>query len=99
MNRTLAARGLKPAAVLAQQRPHGDRLKYVGGCRCAECRKANTEYEKARAKARRAGDWNGIVSAKKARQHILQLRLAGGRERVTVRTASEVEKLHRRLTA
>jgi len=69
----LTARGLKPAAQLAQARPHGDRLRYVGGCRCDLCRRANSSYESARQKARKAGDWNGIVAADKARAHLLQL--------------------------
>ena len=65
----LAQRGLKPASELAAKRPHGDRLRYVAGCRCDLCRKANSTYERERQKARAAGDWNGIVDAAKARQH------------------------------
>lgn len=71
--RTLASRGLKPAAVLAANRDHGDRLRYLGGCRCDDCRRANTAYECARAKARKGGDWNGNISAAKARRHLLAL--------------------------
>lgn len=71
--RTLASRGLKPAAELAANRDHGDRLRYLGGCRCNDCRRANTAYECARAKARKEGDWNGNVSAAKARRHLLAL--------------------------
>lgn len=74
---TLAHRGLKPAAVLAESRPHGDRLRYVAGCRCNLCRRANSIYENARQKARRAGDWNGIVDAGKARAHLLKLSKQG----------------------
>lgn len=71
--RGLAARGLRPASELAKNRPHGDRLRYIGGCRCAECRAANTAYEKARVVARKAGDWNGYVDTQLARQHLQQL--------------------------
>lgn len=84
---TLAERGLKPASELAATRAHGDRLRYIGGCRCAECRRANTDYEKARALARKAGDWNGIVPAAKARQHMLKLSRQGvGRRAVQAAT-------------
>lgn len=85
----LAARGLKSAEVLVQTRPHGDRLRYIGGCRCDHCRKANSEYEQERIKARAAGDWNGLVDASKARHHLLQLSEQGiGRRAVAA--ASDV---------
>lgn len=70
-------RGLRPAAELAAARPHGDRLRYIAGCRCQECRRANTAYERARALARKAGDWNGIVCADRARAHLKALSAAG----------------------
>lgn len=77
------ARGLRPAAELAQTRQHGDRLRYMGGCRCSDCRRANTAYETARARARKAGEWNGLVPADKARAHILKLSEQGiGRDQV-----------------
>ncbi len=69
----LAARGLRPVAELAKNRPHGDRLRYMAGCRCQECRGGNTAYEKSRALARKAGDWNGLVGAERARAHIAHL--------------------------
>lgn len=73
----LQARGLRPLAELAAARPHGDRIRYMAGCRCADCRRANTDYEKARALARKQGDWNGIVAATEARDHLLALSKAG----------------------
>lgn len=73
----LASRGLPSAAELARKHPHGVRLRYVAGCRCTDCRKANSRYENERQKARRNGDWNGIVPATDARQHILRLRRQG----------------------
>jgi hypothetical protein len=80
----MAARGLRSASELAKARPHGDRLRYIAGCRCQECRRANTAYETARAKARKAGDWNGIVPAARARAHLNALSAAGvGRRQVT----------------
>lgn len=74
---TLQHRGLRPAHELAAQRPHGDRLRYIAGCRCDECRRANTRYESDRQRARKAGDWNGLVPADKARAHMLKLSRAG----------------------
>lgn len=73
----LAARGLRPLADLARDRPHGERLRYMAGCRCQECRRANTQYEIGRAAARKAGDWNGIVPAEKARAHMAALSALG----------------------
>lgn len=70
---SLAHRGLKPASVLAANRDHGDRMRYLGGCRCADCKRANTAYECARAKARKEGDWNGVVPAIKAQAYLIAL--------------------------
>lgn len=67
--------GLKSAAELA--RGCGTRLQYHAGCRCYSCRSANSAYERQRIAARKAGDWNGLVDATKARQHLLALRKKG----------------------
>lgn len=80
---------LKPAAELGAEKPHGARLRYMGGCRCDACRKANSAYENERQKARRAGDWNGIVPADRARAHLLALSRSGVGRR-TVRDCSDV---------
>lgn len=77
MQAPLAERGLRPIAELAAGRPHGDRLRYLAGCRCAECRRANCTYAKARARACKAGDWNGIIPAAKARAHLAALAAQG----------------------
>lgn len=74
---SLAARSLRPASELARMRDHGDRLRYMAGCRCDACRKANSTYEGMRQRARKAGDWNGIVSAARARTHMLKLSQRG----------------------
>jgi len=80
---------LKPISVYAASRPHGDRLRYMAGCKCAECRAANSHYESSRRRARRAGDWNGIIPAGKARRRILALsRKNVGRRAIAV--ASDV---------
>ena len=36
---------LRSAAVLSIDKPHGTRLKYMGGCKCMLCRAANSRYE------------------------------------------------------
>jgi len=83
----LRARGLRPVAELAVGRPHGDRLRYLAGCRCRDCRRANSAYESMRQRARRNGDWNGIVPAANARAHLLKLsRLGVGRRAVAAAT-------------
>jgi hypothetical protein len=68
---------LRTAADLSATKPHGTRLKYMGGCKCMLCRAANSRYETERAVARKNGDWNGIVDARAARRHILKLSKAG----------------------
>jgi hypothetical protein len=68
---------LRSAADLSLDKPHGTRLKYMGGCKCMLCRAANSRYETERAVVRKNGDWNGIVNARAARRHILKLSKAG----------------------
>lgn len=61
-----------------QQMPCGSRAKYSGaGCRCMLCRAANSRYETMRAAARKRGEWNGLVSADRARAHLLALSTLG----------------------
>jgi hypothetical protein len=66
-----------PSAEVFADRPHGTRLRYISRCRCVPCRAANSRYETARAAARRAGDWRGIVPADTARAHLLRLSRLG----------------------
>jgi len=73
----MLSRGLRSAAELGANKPCGTRLRYLGGCRCAACRRANSLYEGARRRARNSGDWNGIVPAARARAHMLKLRNSG----------------------
>jgi hypothetical protein len=85
----LAARGLKPITELAAEKPHGTRLRYIAGCKCFHCRRANSDYERSRKAARLAGDWNGIVPADKARAHLMSLSRRGVGKRA-VQAASDV---------
>lgn len=73
----LVRRGLRPIGELAASRPHGDRLRYLAGCKCFKCRRSNSDYERMRQAARLAGDWNGIVPAAAARSHLIKLARAG----------------------
>lgn len=57
--------------------PHGVRSRYVSGCRCEECRRANREYQHRRALAQIRGDWNGLVDAKPVRRHLRKLSRKG----------------------
>lgn len=94
---TLFRNGLKPIGELSASRPHGDRLKYMSGCRCVPCRAANSNYETMRAAARRRGEWNGIVDATSARRHLRKLSKRGiGRDTVSDLTGianSSIDKI------
>src|ERR1017187_14328 len=61
----------------ADSLPHGVRAKYNAGCKCALCRAANSRYVIERCKAAKAGDWNGIVSASRAKRHLIRLGKSG----------------------
>jgi len=41
--------------------PHGQRYRYLAGCRCLPCRAANSRYSCARYQAAKAGDGNPLV--------------------------------------
>ncbi len=58
-------------------RPHGTRQRYNSGCRCFSCRVASSAYDRARYRARRNGEWNGTVSAERARNHLAHLSSKG----------------------
>jgi len=82
---------------LAEQKPHGTRLKYKAGCRCLACRAANARYETARAHARASGNWNGLVSAEAARTHILKLSKQGVGRRAIAAASDVAEKVISRI--
>lgn len=95
LHRDVATNGLKSHAVLFADRPCGTRQRYMAGCRCSLCRKANSNYENERQKARRRGDWNGIVSADSACAHMKRLSYQGiGRKAVGAATDIADSILH-----
>jgi len=75
--------GLRPVEVLGTNKPHGNRLKYMAGCRCLPCKAANSRYETERAAARRRGEWNGLIDAGPVRKHLTDLSQRGiGRDTI-----------------
>ena len=89
INKAMAARGMRSAAELAEGKPCGTRVRYYAGCRCEECRAANSRYESERQAARARGESNGIVSAERARAHLAKLSAAG----VGYKTAADAAKV------
>ena len=69
--------GMRPIHEIAARHPHGHRMRYVAGCRCEDCRAANSAREREYDLRRKAGESNPIVSADLARAHILALAEAG----------------------
>lgn len=62
--------GLRSARELAEDKPHGTRIKYLGGCRCLPCRAASSRYEQDRARKRREGLGNGLVETNEVIAHL-----------------------------
>lgn len=91
----ISERGLRSHAELGADRPHGTRMRYMSGCKCFYCRRANSDYERERQVARMNGDWNGIVDAAPARAHLVRLSHAGiGRRQVMALTGVGDTVLH-----
>lgn len=66
---------------------HGKRATYVKGCRCDECRQANTAYQSKLAKRQAHLKFNPeaayLIDSKPVRDHIAMLRLSGmGRRQI-----------------
>lgn len=68
---------LRPSHDLAADKPHGTRVKYAAGCRCVECRRANTKYELRQAVLRATGRGNGLVAVYRVRRHLKWLSSKG----------------------
>jgi transcriptional regulator with XRE-family HTH domain len=64
---------------------HGTRASYVKGCKCAECRTANSRYSKLQA-YRSAAGISMLVDAEPIKAHVAMLREAGiGRRTIAMR--------------
>lgn len=83
----MALSNIRDVAELAARAQCGTRVRYMGGCRCDACRRANSDYEKMRIHARENGDWNGIVPAGKARRHLQRLQRQGVGTRMVAASA------------
>lgn len=86
---------MRPVAQLAEAATHGQRIKYLGGCRCIDCRKANSLYSYEREVAVREGRGNPIVDASLARSHILAL----GQKGVGYKTVAEAAQVSMSIVA
>jgi hypothetical protein len=76
---------LPTRAAFLDRAAHGTRIKYVSGCHCEDCRRANRLYMAKRTRAQIWGDWNGLVPAGKAQRHLRVLSRNGvGRRSVSL---------------
>lgn len=65
---------MRPKSMPPPERfPHGVRARYTSGCRCEDCRKANREYHRQRVKFSIFHGTNELVSANRAKVHLLYL--------------------------
>jgi hypothetical protein len=60
--------------LMRRTNPHGISARYFQGCRCSECTTAVVRYNAERTRARKSGEWRGLVSAEKAREHLKRFR-------------------------
>lgn len=68
---------LRSASELAQHKPHGTRIKYLGGCKCVPCRAAASRYECERAAKRKCGLGNELVETGTVIAHLQNLSAKG----------------------
>jgi hypothetical protein len=58
-------------------RAHGERLRYLAGCRCALCKEANNAYARMRGKMVRAGFSDPMIDAGEVLRHVRRLARKG----------------------
>lgn len=75
---------------------HGTRSSYVRGCKCADCRAANTRYAKL-AKYRSDKGISTLVDAAPVKAHLAQLRAAGVGKRTIAQRAGVAQTVVNRL--
>lgn len=68
---------LAPVDQLGAKRPHGHKMRYMAGCRCAKCRRGNAEYKRKMNEDRKKFGPNDLVPADAVRAHVCWLRSFG----------------------
>ncbi len=68
---------LPAAKVLARNKPHGDNMRYLAGCRCSLCCNAHRLYEARLRENQRILGKNDLVSCERVRQHLKRLAQRG----------------------
>lgn len=82
---------LKTATELSSNKPHGTRLKYLGGCRCVPCRAANSRYSVFRSKLNKQGKSNPIIDANNVKQRLALLSQHG----IGLRSVADITDISR----
>lgn len=72
---------------------HGIARGFWGGCRCLPCRAAVARYNLGRIEARKAGDWQGYVSATNVRKHLKRFKNLQAVADVTGMNASYLRRI------
>jgi hypothetical protein len=76
-------------------KPHGERARYMAGCRCLPCRAAHARYNADCERRIRNGITNKLVPADRAREHLVNLSRKGiGRHAVRAATDIAESILH-----
>lgn len=88
-----------PAFEHYASKPHGQRLRYLAGCRCAECREANNAYARLRGKLVRDGQGNPMIDAARARRHLARLSAAGVGRRTVADVAGVAQSIIAKIRA
>jgi hypothetical protein len=68
---------LPSAKDLGQRKPHGHKMRYMSGCRCSRCRRANSLYERKMAEDRRRFGPNDLVPVDRVRAFLLEMQKQG----------------------
>ena len=86
---------MKPTHGPFRAAEHGNRARYVQGCRCDSCREANRLYARKNAKDRIWNRTDPMLSAEASRTHLTALRAAG----VGTRLISDISGVSRTVIA
>ncbi|MBV9811356.1 MAG: hypothetical protein JO326_01295 [Acetobacteraceae bacterium] len=76
-------------------KPHGTRARYVSGCKCLQCRAANSRYSCEAQRRHDSGDTGNVIDASEAREHLRWLSRRGvGRRAVADASGVSATILH-----